>query len=445
MRNLLLVFIAFLIAPSANFSQSLLSGPMVGHVDMMEAKIWLQTTAPVDVQIAFWDTTGQGFSMPKPNKLRLTETIKTTTKGDHIAHFTVGRLEPGTVYGYAVFLNGKYLPLANPTNFKTQTLWQWRTDPPDFTLAMGSCAYIGDSIYDRPGKSYGSNYQIFEKINEKKPDLMLWLGDNFYMREVDWYSETGMRYRASKFRALPELKGLFAATPHYAIWDDHDYGPNDSDRTFVLKETAREVFQDYWENPTYGLPGKGGITTMFQYADVDFFLLDNRWFRTANRCKACPDRQYLGHDQIDWLIEAMAGSQAPFKIVACGGQVLNTAKESETYINLNEEERAYLLKRIAEEKIKGVVFATGDRHFSEVSALTNEAGLRVLDITASPLTSGVYKNPKDVNANRIEGSLVDKEHNFCLLKFSGKRKARVMEVAFHGEQGQLIWSQRFEE
>jgi alkaline phosphatase D len=445
MRAFFLLCIAFFVAPSANFSQRLHAGPMVGHVDMMEAKIWLQTKGPAEVQIAFWDTTGYGFQMPKLRNLRFSKTIKTTTEGDNIAHFTIGRLEPGTVYGYAVFQYGKRIPIAVPTYFKTQKLWQWRTDPPEFTVAMGSCAFIGDSIYDRPGNSYGSGYQIFERIAEKRPDLMLWLGDNFYMREVDWYSETGMRYRASHFRALPELQSLLASTPHYAIWDDHDYGPNDSDRTYVRKETSREVFQDYWENPTYGLPGQGGITTMFQYADVDFFLLDDRWFRTANRCKACPDRKYLGREQIDWLIEAMVGSQAPFKIIANGGQVLTTHKDHETYINLNASEREYLLKRIAEEKIKGVVFVTGDRHFSELSSMTNEAGIRVMDITSSPLTSGIYKNPKDVNEHRVEGTLVDKEHNFCLLKFTGKRKARVMEVSMHGEQGQLIWTRRFEE
>jgi alkaline phosphatase D len=29
---------------------------------------------------------------------------------------------------------------------------------------------------------------------------------------------------------------------HYAIWDDHDYGPNNADKSYHLKETSRKVF-----------------------------------------------------------------------------------------------------------------------------------------------------------------------------------------------------------
>jgi alkaline phosphatase D len=447
MKQLVFVFAFFgiMLLHAQALAQNLKAGPMIGHVAMMEAKIWLQTKAPATVQIAFWDTTGVGFKMPKMPKLRYSSSISTTQEGDHIAHFTLARLEPGTVYGYAVLLGGKRVQMPVIASFKTPKLWQWRTDPPEFTVAMGSCAYVGDSIYDRPGRSYGSKYEIFERIHDKRPDLMLWLGDNYYFREPDWDSETGMRYRAAHTRALPEMQALLATTQNYAIWDDHDYGVNDADRTYIFKTQAREIFQDYWANPTYGLDGKNGITTTFQYADIDFFLMDDRWFRTANKCKACPDRVYFGKEQMDWLIESLAGSFAPFKIVATGGQVLNSHKDSETYINMNETERAYLLKRIDEEKIKGVVFVTGDRHFAELSEMTNTSGSRVLDITASPLTAGVYKSPKDENTHRVPGTLVDQEHNFCLIKFSGKRKARKMEVSMCGEAGQVIWTKEYEE
>ena len=40
------------------------------------------------------------------------------------------------------------------------------------------------------------------------------------------------RYRA--VRAMPELRRLARATSHVAIWDDHDFGPNDADGSFTM-------------------------------------------------------------------------------------------------------------------------------------------------------------------------------------------------------------------
>ena len=71
-------------------------------------------------------------------------------------------------------------------------MWQYRFDPPAFTLAVGSCVFINEPQYDRPGRPYGGNYEIFESLADSKPDAMLWLGDNAYFREVDFYSLSGM-------------------------------------------------------------------------------------------------------------------------------------------------------------------------------------------------------------------------------------------------------------
>ena len=48
------------------------------------------------------------------------------------------------------------------------------------SFAIGSCSYVNEPEFDRPGKPYGSNFEIFNSINNKNPDFMLWLGDNMY-------------------------------------------------------------------------------------------------------------------------------------------------------------------------------------------------------------------------------------------------------------------------
>lgn len=413
---------------------ALQNGPMLGYVEMTEALVWVQTKTFASVQVEYWET-------GKPEQKWRTDLMQTYKTSAFTAKCIASALKPGVAYDYRVEINGDSVLLPYPTVFKTQSLWQWRVDPPTFTLATGSCAYINEPEYDRPGKPYGSNYQTFTQISNSKPDLMLWLGDNVYYREVDFYSRAGMQHRYTHDRAISELQPLLASTPQYAIWDDHDYGPDDSDGTWVHKETAWEVFRDFWGNPTYGVNGQKGCTTKFQYADMDFFLLDNRYFRTPNYCKTCPDRTLLGKDQLQWFLQALAASRAPFKMIAIGGQVLTSSSNNETAFHFFPAERDTILKFIERENIKGVIFLTGDRHFSELSAMKNGAGNWVYDLTASPFTSGTYADAptKEINEYRVPGTAVG-EHNFGLLKFSGPRKAREVEIKIINFEGKEMWA-----
>jgi alkaline phosphatase D len=413
---------------------ALQNGPMLGYVEMKEALVWVQTKTFAGVQVEYWEA-------GKPEQKWRTDVVQTYKNSAFTAKCIADQLEPGRSYEYRVEINGDSVLLAYPTTFKTQPLWQWRVDPPAFTLATGSCAFINEPEYDRPGKPYGSNYQTYTQIANQKPDLMLWLGDNTYLREVDWYTRSGMQHRYTHTRATPELQPLLASTPQYAIWDDHDFGPNDSDGTWVHKETAWEVFRDFWGNPTFGVSEQKGCTTQFQFADMDFFLLDNRYFRTPNYCKTCPERSALGKEQLQWFLAALSASRAPFKIVAIGGQLLTTSQNGETYSRLYPAERDSILKFIERENIKGVIFLTGDKHYTELSALKNAAGNWVYDLTASPLSSGVFTDAatKEVNDFRVPGTVVT-EHNFGLLRFSGPRTKRELEVKIINFEGKEMWS-----
>lgn len=411
--------------------EGLRSGPMLGYVTMKEALVWVQTHAPARVWLEYWPE-------EEPDRKARTEAVETGRERSFTARLIAEDLMPGTAYTYRILVDGREQTRPYPLGFRTQPLWPWRTDPPAFTLATGSCTYINEEALDRPGRPYGGDYPIFGAIREAAPDLMLWLGDNIYLREADWTSRSGIRHRYGHGRALPELQPLLAACAHYAIWDDHDFGPNDSDRSFIHKDLALAAFRDFWGNPGYGLPGQAGITTAFTWGDVDFFLLDNRWFRSPNDCEGCA-ATILGEVQREWLIEALTASRAPFKIVAVGGQVLNPARVFENFANRHADERAWLLRRIEEENIQGVVFLTGDRHHTELSALQNGMGNWVYDLTVSPLTSSAARhNEHEGNTLRVEGTYVN-ERNFALLDFSGKRNQRVMRIRVMDAAGRPLW------
>lgn len=424
--NLLFLLISF----SVSFGQSeIQSGPMVGYSAMREVGLWVQTKTDAEVFIKYWNT-------KEPQKKFSTNSVKTEKNKAFTAKLIADNLEPGQIYNYEVYVNNKKVSFNYELKFQTQKLWQWREDPPEFSFVTGSCFYVNEEKYDRPGKPYGSDYQIVESIHKSKPDFMLWLGDNYYLREADWDSWSGILHRITHTRSLPELQPLLGSVHHYAIWDDHDFGPNNSDRGYWNKEKTLEAFKLFWVNPSYGVCGNSGITTYFQWADVDFFLMDDRYFRAPNDL-ADDEKPYLGDEQIKWLIDNLVNSRAPFKIVAIGGQVLNpvSGRGIETY-EMFKKEKEKLLNLLEKNKIEGVIFLSGDRHHSEVSKMERENSYPLYDITVSSFTAGVSPGKNENNPYRI-GQSID-QHNFAKITVKDPRKNRELECNFYDIEGKFI-------
>lgn len=437
-----LFLIAILLAQTSGMAQTtdrsvLRSGPMVGYSDSKEVMLWVQTATAADVWITYAVKGQQMASFS-------TDTVRTRKEDAFVAKLMADQVQPGNRYVYHVHINGQGIDLPYPTEFQTQTLWQWREDPPAFRMAFGSCTYINEPEVDRPGTPNGQDMSIFQAISAKGPDAMVWLGDNIYLREVDWYTRTGIQHRYTHMRSQPLLQPLLANVHHYAIWDDHDFGPNDSDRSYIHKDKTQEAFDLFWGNPTTGLPGQNGITTFFQWADVDFFLLDNRTFRSPNTCKTC-DATILGKEQLDWLIEALVYSKAAFKVVVIGGQVLNPAPVFENYAHHHGTERMELLHRIEVEGIRNVLFVSGDRHHTELSKLTLDSGKTLYDWTVSPLTSNPSKNNEfEGNTLRVPGTYVN-DQNFGIMTITGPRKNRTLTLSVFDAEGNLRWTREIQQ
>lgn len=417
---------------------------MLGYVLHREVAVWAQTSGPARVQVRYAVDPAS-----LPDSLRrvalvgppvTTAVVEATAATGYTAHVVIAGLEPGRAYTYELLVDGRAVARPYPTRFRTQALWQWRTDPPAFTVALGSCAYVNDAPYDRPGTPYGAGAGIFASIARLGPAAMVWLGDNTYLREVDWWSEAGMDYRHAHTRAIPDLQPLLASTANYATWDDHDFGPNDADGSWVLKGIALRLFQRYWANVSYGLPDVPGVFGQFQVNDAEFFLVDDRYHRSSNSAPADSAKRMLGEQQLAWLIDALSTSRAPFKFVAVGGQVLNPFSVFETYATFPFE-RQRLLDELARRRISGVVFLTGDRHFTELTRLERPGMPPLLDFTSSPLTAGAGgPSPREAdNPLRVPGTLVERTHTFGTLSFDGPRTDRRLTMRTHDAAGTLLW------
>jgi len=417
----------------STFAQiQLRSGPMLGYNTMQEVAIWVQTDNAAEVELRYWP-------LSDVRAIQQSACAKTSVEGAYTATLLADSLQEGTQYEYQVLINGTAIRTKDPLRFKTQELWSFRKDPPPFTFALGSCVYINEEAYDRPGKGYGGQYPIFNAIDSIEPDFMLWLGDNNYLRPGDFQSKSGIHHRYSHSRQVREMQPMLRNMHHYAIWDDHDYGPNDSDRSYVHKSWTREAFGLFWPNPPAHHPAlEPGIGTAFRYNDAEFFLLDNRTFRAPAACKTCTPKPLLGKEQLNWLIDALSSSRATFKFVAIGGQVLNSAEVWENYIHHHAVERKELLDRIASEEIKNVVFLTGDRHHTELSKMDRE-GITMYDFTVSPLTSGAAKGGENEgNRHRVPGTYVA-ERNFGTITLTGPYATRTATLRIYDQGGKMLW------
>lgn len=412
---------------------------MLADVTHRGATVWVQTETPeavVDVVLA--------------------SGVRGSARSAHdgTASISLFGMEPGTTSSYTVMVDGETVETAYPLEITTQPLWQWRTDPPAFTVAIGSCFYDNDPRFDRPDRAYadtlsfenlyGGPTEIFRAIDAVKPDAMIWLGDNVYLREVDWWDPAGIDYRYSQSRQTPDLQPLLASAAHYATWDDHDYGPNDSDRSYVHKDAALETFSRFWPNPTYGMPGVPGVFTQFQWGDAEFFLLDDRYHRAPNDAPA-HERVYFGAEQLQWLLDALTASQAPFKIIASGGQILNPIEIFETYSKVAPAERSTFLDQLRQRQIDGLVFLSGDRHHTELIEIERPGTYPLYEYTSSPLTAGASTyparedSPEYQNPVRIDGTLVAGTRNFGTLTFSGPRSDRTLTMKALDASGEMLW------
>ncbi|RYF91653.1 MAG: alkaline phosphatase family protein [Chitinophagaceae bacterium] len=438
-RNCYFLLLIFLVP--ALVKAQLVSGPWAGNVELRNATIWAEVSPAVkSVAVKY-------FVNGRPANSKTVTYRGELGKDFNPVKIELNGLEPNTVYQYSLLVDNKTVATSFATRFTTKDLWQYRKPAPDFSFLAGSCAYFNEPVYDRPGKPYGADSSIFETMAKTPANFHIWMGDNWYTREVDYSTVWGLNYRASRDRAHKILQPFMAAMPQYAIWDDHDYGPNDAGKSYHLKEESRKIFSNYTLNPSYGEEGKG-IYTTFSYSDVDFFLTDDRYFRSHPKFRdsvngaPSPLKTYFGSMQMDWLQNALLTSNATFKIIVTGSQVLNPLNDFECMAHYSYEYKQ-LLDFLAEHKISGVVFFTGDRHHSEVIKMDRPGLHPLYDVTISPYTAGISKprGAELASAYRVPNTLVEVQ-NFGKTEVTGKKGERLLSVKFIGIKGEQLgqWS-----
>ena len=370
----------------------IVAGPMFTPDSPNTITMWIQTNRPGDLRgEAMPLDPAKGNAPYEPGKQVGT---LTTLAADH--HVGVMRFMyvPGRRYTVSVFAGQEKTPLVTTEYGAPPRPGQ----PGKYRLMYGSCS----------NQEKRKKQPIWKVVAAHKPDLFLFIGDNMYlpMTEAQFpKTREGVRalYRDTydSERRKPEMQPVLRTTMSYALWDDHDFGPNNSDRTWKWADIALESLLHYFPN-NYGLPDTPGCFHRFAWGDIDVFMLDDRTYRDPNDD---PKRKtFLGEKQLAWLKEGLAASKATFKLVVCGNEILAEGHPHESWGTQFKPERDAFLDWIWDKKLTGVIFLSGDRHFAELTRMRDPQGRGpdLWDLTSSPLANDPFlAGPELKNAGRV--------------------------------------------
>lgn len=308
-------------------------------------------------------------------------------------------------------------------------------------IAFGSCA---NQNLDQP---------VWDAVAAAKPDLFLFVGDNIYADTEDMEL---MKAKYAKLAAKPGYQKLKETCPILATWDDHDYGVNDGGAWYPKREESAKIMLDFFGVPA-GSPRRGhaGIYGAHTYGPpgkrVQVILLDTRTFKSRPIKDTRPKEELkkqnlvgwyvpnpdpattiLGAEQWAWL-EGQLRQPADVRIIASSIQVIADEKGMESWGNFPHE-RKRLYDVIGRSGAEGVLFLSGDVHFSEVS---RSAGgpYPLSDFTSSGLTNSNPGWAAAVNRHRV-GPTAYAKPTFGLVEIDWTAPSPVISLQARGLKGE---------
>lgn len=391
--RLLPLFVALITQPTVAQSRAT-AGPLVGDVTSDSATVWFFAPEGNAPKVAYRSAESDGPM--KTASLELVEEPAGKAQG-RPATVTIDELSPGTRYIYRVETEGEEGALEG--SFRTPPP---AGDPSTFRMVLTSCMR-----FDQPQGSW-------KLVLKEDPDLHLTVGDTHYADTTDPTVQWAHHLR---YRRLPEYAEVLRQIPVYSMWDDHDYGPNNSDGTAAGKENSLAGWKQFWANPGAGTEETPGAFYRFSRGDVDFFVIDSRYHRSPDKAPDDEKKRMLGDAQFEWLLDGLKSSQAKFKVIASGSTLDHSSADGWKIYTFS---RHRLFDALNEHQIPGVVYMSGDIHNSLVweHPESNRVGYPLVEV----ISSGVANS---------------KTLSFATIDFDTKAEDPVMRVRVIQGDGQV--------
>lgn len=369
----------------------LLHGPMLGCVTDSSAKFWVRTANEVPVQILI------GTSRTAESPISST-IVKTAREKDFTAVLAVRGLKPDTRYYYKLLVDGRIQPRQ----------WAFRTFPATGTKSQFWIGFGGGAGFTP------QHERMWDTITSYNLHAFLLLGDNVYIDNPT--RQAVQQYCYYRRQSRLEFRDFTASTAIYAIWDDHDFTTNDAGGGPEIlrpywKLPVWRTFTNNWNNPYYGGgENQPGCWFDFSIGDVDFFMLDGRYYRTKSQVT---NPSMLGDAQKMWLFKKLKSSKATFKVLASPVPWSYGAKPgSRDPWQGYKTEREQIFSFLESNKIDGIILIAADRHRSDIWKIERPNGYPLYEFESSRLTN--------IHTHKImPGSLFgyNKKCSFGMLQF----------------------------
>jgi hypothetical protein len=367
----------------------LVAGPLVGPVAATTATLWLwtldlDTVARLRLVVAGQVHTPIVRDLVDPG---LRETVDRIHAGSQIVALELAGLVPGQDHAIELTVDDRVL---DRVALRTA---QAPASHGRVELVIGSCADM----------STHRDVPVFARMAERGADAAILLGDNCYYINLfgsssnhllrggwfraDWDDPRRMLLRQLAARNHPDFAAVARTTSFHAIWDDHDFAYNNAAGhdaiAWVGRQLSASIFRALWAG---AYVDDHAIYHSFRNGPVEVFVTDNRYDKDLRR------QQMLGPAQLAWLLEGLAASDAPVKVIAVGSQFLYRRKH-ESFHTDAPGERAAILDAV--ERAGGrVLVISGDVHFSElVRAPAYAATPTLLEFTSSSIRTGEVGEP----------------------------------------------------
>jgi alkaline phosphatase D len=300
---------------------------------------------------------------------------------DRTAVLQLDGLLPETTYRYRLRVDD-----GEPIYGGHFTTWPAVGGPGRFSVAFG-----GGAGFHPPQE------RIWRVIASHRPTALLLLGDNIYSDDPE--TPAVQEYCYYRRQSRPEFRDLAGMTPVLSIWDDHDFGTDDAwggpdrDRPTWKLDVWRRFTQN-WANPAYGGGElQPGVWYDFSIGDVDFFMLDGRYWRTNSGRRGdspAEEPDMIGPAQAAWLCERLAASSATFKVVVSPVPWDFRAKPGvgglDTWAGFPQQ-RERIFRFLSDRGIDGVLLMSADRHRSDAWRIDRAGDYPLFEFNSSRLTN----------------------------------------------------------
>jgi alkaline phosphatase D len=261
------------------------------------------------------------------------------------------------------------------------------------TAGIASAPHVGDRIF-------ASISNLLEQA-EPPVSAMLLTGDQIYVDDLNFVApDRELKDILHKYRVAfsqPNIATLMSGLPTYMILDDHEiednWPANKNKHDELLYANAMKAYELYQasHSPAHELSSTGQINRelhkyWYQFAegDIEWFVTDSR----TRRNLSAADRRILDVEQEHALCTWLINSPARVKFVVTSVMFYPDCKRSDDDAwQAFPEQRLRLLETIRTQRIKNVIFVSGDVHGSLTSRLTHseDPDFEVHTIVSSPL------------------------------------------------------------